>query len=94
MSSRLSVTLPDEVMEKIEALARASGKSKSEVVRDLLASVGLRARKDPKERREVRERAAAFRARQKEPVDVVALIHEQREERDRQIEEALRGREK
>jgi len=89
MSRRLSVTLPDEVVRQIEALAEGSGKRKSEVVRELLASAGVRASNEPRDIKDLPERAAAFRARQSEEVDVVALLHELREERDRQIEEAL-----
>lgn len=86
MSRRLSITLPDEVVEKIEALARGSGKSKSEVIRDLLASAGVRVRKDRESWAELLERAAALRAGQSEEVDVVALLHEVREERDRHLD--------
>jgi metal-responsive CopG/Arc/MetJ family transcriptional regulator len=89
MSRRLSVTLPDEVVEQVEALAEGSGKRKSEVVRELLASAGVRARKEPRDIKNLLARAAAFRARQSEEVDVVALLHEAREERDRQLDEAL-----
>jgi len=89
MSRRLSVTLPDGVVEQIEALAEGSGKRKSEVVGELLASAGVKARKEPRDIRDLRKRAAAFRARQSEEVDVVALLHEAREERDRQLDEAL-----
>lgn len=92
MSRRLSITLPDEVVEKIEALAQGSGKPKSEVVRELLVIAGISAAEErSKKMAEALKRAAALRARQTKEVDVVALLHEQREERDRQIEEALRG---
>jgi predicted transcriptional regulator len=36
MSRLLSVSVPDELAEEAEALARATGKTKSEVVRDAL----------------------------------------------------------
>jgi metal-responsive CopG/Arc/MetJ family transcriptional regulator len=36
MSRLLSVSIPDELAAEAEALARASGKTKSEVVRDAL----------------------------------------------------------
>ena len=36
MSRLLSVSIPDELAEEAEALARATGKTKSEVVRDAL----------------------------------------------------------
>ena len=80
MSRRLSVTLPDEVMEKIEALARASAKSKSEVVRDLIADADLSARMKRERRADVRRRSNAFRARQDRGIDAAALAREAREE--------------
>lgn len=36
MSRLLSVSIPDELADEAEALARATGKTKSEVVRDAL----------------------------------------------------------
>jgi CopG family transcriptional regulator/antitoxin EndoAI len=36
MSRLLSVSIPDELMRETEALARAQGKTKSELVRDAL----------------------------------------------------------
>lgn len=81
MSRRLSVTLPDEVIEMIEARARASGKSKSEVVRDLLASKGLMTREERIERHaKAMKLAAEARAGQTEESDAAALIRESRDE--------------
>jgi len=79
MSSRLSVTLSDDLAEGIDARARRSGKTKSEVVREALRIAGLRAAKrDPAAVADLLEQAAALRARQSEPTDVVALLHEVR----------------
>jgi metal-responsive CopG/Arc/MetJ family transcriptional regulator len=77
MSRLLSVSLPDDLAEETDALARSLGKSKSEVVRDAL-------------RRQVQlERFAAAQrhgrsqaeARGLGPEDVESLVDELRAER-------------
>jgi Arc/MetJ-type ribon-helix-helix transcriptional regulator len=79
MGHRLSVRLPDELAEGINARARRLGKTKSEIVRDALKIAGLRAaRREPAVVADLLEQAAALRARQSEPTDVVALLHEVR----------------
>jgi predicted transcriptional regulator len=79
MRHRLSVRLPDELAEGIDARARRSGKTKSQVVREALKAAGVRAvRRDPAVIAGLLEEAAALRARQSKPADVVALLHEAR----------------
>lgn len=79
MRHRLSVRLPDELAEGIDARVRRSGKTKSQVVREALKIAGLRAvRPDPAKIADLLDQAAALRARQSEPTDVVALLHEAR----------------
>ena len=79
MRHRLSVRLPDELAEGIEAQVRRTGKTKSEVVRESLKLAGVRViRRDPAKMAELLQRAAALRASQSEPTDVVALLHEAR----------------
>ncbi len=79
MRHRLSVRLPDELAEGIDERARRSRKTKSEVVREALKVAGVRAvRRDPAALAELLEEAADLRARQSEPTDVVALLHETR----------------
>ncbi len=79
MRHRLSVRLPDELAEGIDARARRSGKTKSQVVREALRAAGVRAvRLDPGVVAELLKEAAELRARQSEPTDVVALLHEAR----------------
>ena len=79
MHHRLSVRLPDELAEGIEAKVRQTGKTKSEVVREALKLAGVRVvRRDPAKMAELMRRAAALRATQTEVVDVVALLHEAR----------------
>ncbi len=79
MRHRLSVRLPDELAEGIEARVRRTGQTKSEVVRESLKLAGVRVvRRDPAKMAELLQRAAALRARQSEPTDVVALLHEAR----------------
>jgi Arc/MetJ-type ribon-helix-helix transcriptional regulator len=77
MRYRLSVRLPDELAEGIEARVRRTGQTKSEVVREALKLTGVRViRRDPAKMAELLQRAAALRATQSEPTDVVALLHE------------------
>jgi Arc/MetJ-type ribon-helix-helix transcriptional regulator len=79
MRRRLSVRLPDELAEGIEARIRRTGQTKSEVVRESLKLAGVRViRRDPAKMAELLRRAAALRATQSEPADVVALLHETR----------------
>lgn len=79
MRHRLSVRLPDELAEGIEAKVRRTGQTKSEVVRESLKLAGVRVvRRDPAKMAELLQQAAALRARQPEPTDVVALLHEAR----------------
>jgi Arc/MetJ-type ribon-helix-helix transcriptional regulator len=79
MRYRLSVRLPDELAEGIEAKVRRTGKTKSEVVREALKLAGVRVvRRDPAKMAELMSRAAALRASQSEPTDVVALLDEVR----------------
>jgi Arc/MetJ-type ribon-helix-helix transcriptional regulator len=79
MGHRLSVRLPDELAEGIEAKVRRTGKTKSEVVREALKLAGVRVvKRDPAKMVELLQRAAALRASQSEPTDVVALLDEVR----------------
>lgn len=79
MRHRLSVRLPDELAEGIEAKVRRTGQTKSEVVRESLKLAGVRVvRRDPAKMAELLQRAAVLRASQSEPTDVVALLHEAR----------------
>lgn len=79
MRHRLSVRLPDELAEGIEARVRRTGQTKSEVVRESLKLAGVRVvRRDPAKMAELLQRAAALRESQSEPTDVVALLHEAR----------------
>lgn len=79
MNHRLSVRLPDELAEGIDARARHSGKTKSAVVRDTLTNAGLAVKRDVQPFPELLKRAAALRARQPEMTDVVALLREVRD---------------
>jgi Arc/MetJ-type ribon-helix-helix transcriptional regulator len=83
MSRQLSVRLPDDLAEGIEARVVRSGKTKSEVVRDALRAAGLRrAKRDPTAFADLMERAAALRAAQPPPgrgEDVVTLLRRIRE---------------
>jgi metal-responsive CopG/Arc/MetJ family transcriptional regulator len=74
MSRLLSVSIPDDLADEAEALARASGKTKSEVVRDALRR-HLRHEHFAELRRYGRERAEA---RGVGPEDVEALVDELR----------------
>ena len=77
MKHRLSVRLPDELAEGIEARVRRTGQTRSEVVRESLKLAGVRVvRRDPAKMAELLQRAAALRASQSEPTDAVALLHE------------------
>lgn len=79
MSRRLSVRLSDQLAEGVDARARRLGKTKSEVVREALKIAGLRAvKRDPADIADLLGQAAALRARQSKPTDVVALLHEVR----------------
>jgi Arc/MetJ-type ribon-helix-helix transcriptional regulator len=83
MGHRLSVRLTDELAAGIEARARRSGKTKSEVVRGALKAVGLRqVRHDPAAFADLMDRAAALRAAQPPPEqgeDAVTLLRRLRE---------------
>jgi Arc/MetJ-type ribon-helix-helix transcriptional regulator len=79
MRHRLSVRLPDELAEGIEVRVRRTGQTKSEVVRESLKLAGVRViRRDPAKMAELLQRAAALRASQSEPTDVVAILREVR----------------
>lgn len=79
MRHRLSVRLPDELAEGIEARANRTSQSKSDVVREALKLAGVRVvRRDPTRMAELLERAAALQSTQPEPTDVVALLREVR----------------
>lgn len=81
MRHRLSVRLPDELAEGIEARIRRTGQTKSEVVRESLKLAGVRVvKRDPAKMAELLQQAAALRATQSEPTDVVALLREVRGE--------------
>ena len=79
MSRRLSVRLTDELARGLETRARRSGKTKSEVVREVLRTSGVAPRANTQSLTEVLDRAAALRARQPEMTDVVALLREVRD---------------
>jgi CopG family transcriptional regulator/antitoxin EndoAI len=73
----LSVSVPDELMRETEAIARAEGKTKSEVVRDALRrQVELAHLREVQRlgRRQAEERGIG-------PEDVEALVDELRDER-------------
>jgi Arc/MetJ-type ribon-helix-helix transcriptional regulator len=76
MGHRLSVRLPDELAEGIEAKVRRTGKTKSEVVREALKLAGVRVvRRDPAAFADLMERAARLRASQPEPrEDAVTML--------------------
>jgi Arc/MetJ-type ribon-helix-helix transcriptional regulator len=76
MNHRLSVRLPDELAEGIEAKVRQTGMTKSEVVREALKLAGVRVvRHDPAKFAELLERAARLRASQPPPKeDVVTML--------------------
>ncbi len=79
MRHRLSVRLPDELAEGIEARVRRTGQTKSEVVRESLKLAGVRVvRRDSAKMAELLRRAAALRATQTEVVDAAALVREAR----------------
>lgn len=77
MSYRLSVRLSDELARGVDSRARQWGATKSKVVREALKSAGLWVQAEP-DPADLLDRAAAFRARQPEVVDAVALIREVR----------------
>src|ERR1044072_6801695 len=87
MNRRLSIRLPEGLACGIEAMARRSGKTKSEIVRDALTRAGIRVPSSRELRREALRRATEFPGRQSEVVDdAVALIRESREELERRSE--------
>lgn len=81
--SQLSVRLPDDLAEGLEARVRHSGKTKSEIVRDALRMAGLqRTRRNPAAFADLMDRAAALRASQPPPSggeDAVTLLRRIRE---------------
>jgi len=83
MNRRLSVRLSDELARGIEARARRTGKTRSDVVREGLAAAGLRMpRHDPAAYADLMKRAAALRAHQSPPdrgEDAVTLLRRIRE---------------
>jgi Arc/MetJ-type ribon-helix-helix transcriptional regulator len=80
MRHRLSVRLPDELAEGIEARVERTGQTKSEVVRESLKLAGVRViKRDPAKMADLLRRAATLRARQTKVFDVVALVREGRE---------------
>lgn len=79
VNRRFSVRLSDELAQGIDALSQSSGKTKSEVVRDALTSVGLGNSQSTTSLAEALRRAATLRARQTKVFDVVALVREGRE---------------
>jgi len=84
VNRRLSVRLPDELAEGIEARVRQTGQTKSEVVRESLKLAGVRViKRDPAKMAELLQRAAALRASQTKVFDVVALVREGREPMER-----------
>lgn len=78
MNRRLSIRLPDGLAWGIEVLARRSGRTKSEIVRDALTRAGVRVPSSAESRGEVLRRAAAFRAQQNERAGTAAPIRESR----------------
>jgi len=77
MRHRLSVRLPDELAEGIEARVMRTGQSKSDVVRESLKLAGVRVvKRDPARMTELLERAAALQSTQPKPTDAVALLRE------------------
>jgi Arc/MetJ-type ribon-helix-helix transcriptional regulator len=76
MNRRLSVRLPDELAEGIDAQVERFGKTKSDVVRDALRAAGVRrVRRDPTVFADLLERAARLRATQPEPSeDAVTML--------------------
>lgn len=74
MSRLLSVSIPDELAVEAEALARATGKTKSEVVRDALRR-HLQSERLAELRRYGRDRAELLGIG---PEDVEALVDELR----------------
>jgi hypothetical protein len=89
MNRRLSIRLPEGLAEGLDAEARREGKTKSEIVRDALTTVGICVPVSTEHFTETLRRAAALRARQSKLVDTAALVREGREElfeRSRRIE--------
>jgi CopG family transcriptional regulator/antitoxin EndoAI len=76
MAKLLSVSIPDDLMREAEAIARAQGKTKSEVVRDALRRY-VRLEQLEELRRYGRERAERLGVG---PEDVEALVDELRTE--------------
>lgn len=80
MNRRLSVRLPAELAEGIDARAKRSGKTKSEVVRDALKAAGVRrVKRDPAAFADLMKRAAALRASQSEQTNAVELLRQIRD---------------
>lgn len=79
MSRRLSVRIPNELAEKIDTRAHHLGKTRSDVVRDALASARPVAEPGPVLFSELVKRAAALRALQLESTNVAALIRDIRD---------------
>lgn len=87
MSPEISVTLPDGVLEMLEARARATGKSKSEVLSDLLAEEGFITHEEIRERHARAMRLAAeAREGQTEPADAAELVREVRDEMESRLD--------
>lgn len=76
MNRRLSVRLPEELAEGIDARAERFGQTKSEVVRNALKAAGVRGgRRDPVAFADLLERAARLRASQPKPSeDAVTML--------------------
>lgn len=86
MRHRLSVRLPDELAEGIEARAQRTGKTKSQVVREGLSAAGLRVprRRSRAEIDELLSEATELRASQTPTaVNVAELIREARSDSPR-----------
>jgi predicted DNA-binding protein len=86
MNRRLSIRIPEGLAWGIEASARRTGRTKSEIVRDALTKAGIRVPASRELRHETLRRLSEFREQQDEEIDVVALIRESREELDRRGE--------
>lgn len=83
MRRRVTVRLPEGLAAGLDREARREGKTKSEIVRDALTTVGVRLPVSREHFRETLRRAAAFRAKQAKKVDVAALVREGREDLER-----------
>lgn len=95
MNRRLSVRLPDGLAIGLDLKAQREGKTKSEIVRETLTALGIRAPVSREHFRETLRRAAELRAKQTKKVDAAALVREGREElseRGRRFEIVQKGR--